>query len=307
MTRERIHIPLTVSLLALTLSACAGGGSDPDDLRAAAEAVAPAEGSEPEASASPAPATEIRAEVRAEAAPAVAQWRPWMEAEVERLRQQRPEHFDAVMSLRPTTTRAGFLRLVGPLVRDPESAPILLYRLLSRGESAEVRAAIVDALPRTTGDYSAALAELIALETEPQVRELIVASLRRAQAPYALDGLAMGLADANARVRAEAVRSLGRRTDSQPLAASITAALTDSDDVVAQEAARALGNLKIESAKEALVAQLSSDSAALRRHSLRALSQIDPGYTRALPQVQSLRSDPDPKVARVAETIAREG
>lgn len=304
MTIKPIRTSLTVSLVALALTACAGGASEPDGLRSAAEAVTPSEAAEPESAPS---ATAEASAVRSQAAPAVQQWRPWMESEVDRLREARPDHFNAVMDLPVRTTRAGFPRLSGPLIRDPESTPILLYRLLSKNESTEVRAAIVDALPRTTGDYSAALAELIAVETEPRVRELIAAALSRAQAPYALDGLAMGLADANPRVKAEALRSLGRRADSQPLADQITAALTDPDQSVAQEAARTLGNLKIESAKDALVAQLSSSSAPVRRHSLRALSRIDASYTRALPQVQSLRSDPDPKVARVAETIASEG
>ncbi|MCA9711667.1 MAG: HEAT repeat domain-containing protein [Myxococcales bacterium] len=301
----RIQPLLLASLLSVALGACAGS-SGPDDALTPRDAVSVAEPSG-EASESTTPAGPASRAVRADAAAAVVDWRPWVESEVDRLRRDRPEHFDAVMGLPARTTRAGLLRLTGPLIRDPDSAPILLHRLLSRGESAEVRAAIVEALPRTTGDYSAALADLMALETEPQVRELIAFSLHRAQAPHAIDGLAMGLADVNAGVRAEALRSLGRRPDGSALAKEIAAALTDADERVAVEAARTLGNLQVATAKEALVAQLSASSAELRRHSLRALSRIDAEYTRALPQLQSLRSDADPKVARVAETIASGG
>ncbi len=296
----RIHTPALSFLLILGLGACADGGSDPEGLRSTPAAVTPDEASEPKAG----PSSVARG---GEAARAVAQWRPWMESEVERLQHERPEHFDAVMGLEARATRAGFPRLTGPLVRDPDTAPILLHRLLSSDESVEVRAAIVEALPHTTGDYSAALADLMALETEPRVRELIATSLYRAQPPYALDGLSQGLDDADVRVRAEALRSLGRRADGDQLATEIAAALTDPDETVVKEAARALGNLQVASAKEALAAQLSHDSAAVRLHSLRALSRIDTAYARALPQLQSLRSDPDPKVARVAETIASEG
>ncbi len=307
MTIKRIHSPLFVSAAAVLLMACAGGPSEPDGLRAAPEAGGPVEASEPgPADEATVPAGESATAVAGltPPAPAVKEWRPWMEAEVERLRSERPDHFDAVMGLAARPTRAGFPRITGPLVRDPDSAPILLYRLLSKNEPAEVRAAIVEALPRTTGDFSSALADLMALETEPRVRELIVASLSRAQAPYALDGLAMGLSDGNARVRAEAARSVGRRKDGAQLAAEVTAALTDTDEQVVIEAARALGNLEVDSAKDALVGALSSDSAVVRRHSLRALSRIDADFARNLPQLQGLRSDPDPKVARVAETIA---
>jgi hypothetical protein len=298
----RIPTLLIVSSL-VVLSACAGGGSDAD--RTAREAIAPLEG-ELDAPAAEAEGDSSAAPTAVAATPALAvrNWRPWMEAEVERLRRDRPDYFDAVMAMPVRTTRAGFPRLTGPLVRNPDAAPILLYRLLSKGEPAGTRAAIVEALPRTTGDFSAALAELMALETDPQIRELVCASLYRAQAPYALEGLALGVADGSAQVRAEALRSLGRRRDGGELASQLVAALSDPDEVVQQEAARALGNLKIEAAKEALVGRLDSRSADVRLHSLRALSRIDGVHARSLPQLQTLRSDPDPKVARLAEQLA---
>jgi HEAT repeat protein len=209
------------------------------------------------------------------------------------------------MGLPVRSTRAGFPRLTGPLVRDPDAAPILLHRLSSKGEGVDTRAAIIEALPRTTGDFSAAAAELLALETDPRVRELLCSALARAQPPYALEGLARGLEDSAARVRAEALRSLGQRTaDGRELSPQIIAALSDSDEVVQQEAARALGTLQVAAATDALVERLSSSSADVRRHSLRALSRIDAPLARALPQLQALRSDPDPKVARLAEQLA---
>jgi HEAT repeat protein len=301
MNSTRIPTLFLVCSLA-TVAACVGGG-DADGLRAAPDAVVPAE-AEPAAEA-PRGAQEAPAVVAAAPAPAVREWRPWMEAEVERLRRDRPDYFDQVMALPARSTRASFLRITGPLVRDPDAAPILLHRLLSKGEAADVRAAIVETLPRTGGDFSAALAELMVLETDPRVRELVCASLSRAQAPYALLGLARGVADSAAAVRAEALRSLGRRPDGVEQAPAIIAALTDPDEMVQQEAARALGNLKVEAAKDALVGRLSSPSADVRRHSLRALSRIDEPLARSLPQLEALRTDPDPKLARLAEHLAK--
>ncbi|MCH9687469.1 MAG: HEAT repeat domain-containing protein [Deltaproteobacteria bacterium] len=297
---KRIQTPIIVSVLALGLVGCAGGSTEPDGLRSAqgltpSEVVAPSDVSPAEASADAVAVTP---------AVAVEKWRPWMDAEVERLRNEQPEYFDTMMSLEARTTRAGFPRISGPLVRNPDAAPILLYRLLSKSEPVAVRAAIVDALPRTMGDYSAALAELMTLETEPRVRELIAASLYRAAAPYALDGLALGLADVDAKVRAEALRSVGRRKDGDVLASAVVAALSDADEAVQIEAARAAGNLQVEAAKAGLVGKLTSDSGAVRRHSLRALSLIDAEYTRSLAQLTTLQADADPKVARVAATIA---
>jgi hypothetical protein len=298
MTTKSSHTLLLVAALAV-LPACAGDVDDFDGLRSAPEgAVAPA-AAEPQAHDRSAASA-----VAATAVPVVAEWRPWVAAEVERLRSDRPDYFDQLMALPVRPTRAGFPRLTGPLVRDPDAAPILLHRLLSKGEPVDTRAAIVEALPRTTGDYSAAAAELMELETDPRVRELLCAALARAQAPYAIEGLERGLADSAARVRAEALRSLGHRTDAGELEPQMIAALSDPDLVVQQEAARTLGTLEVVAAKEALVARLDSPSADVRRHSLRALSRIDPEHTRTLAQLQALRSDPDPKVARLAEQLA---
>jgi len=299
MTTKSISTLLLLAALAV-LPACAGGVDDSDGLRSTPEGAIDPVAAPVEARSAPPAAT-----AAATPAPAVADWRPWVAAEVERLRSERPDYFDELMALPVRPTRAGFPRLTGPLVRDPDAAPILLHRLLSRAEPVDTRAAIVEALPRTTGDFSAAAAELMALETDPRVRELLCAALARAQAPFAIEGLERGLHDSAARVRAEALRSLGRRTtDAAELAPDIIAALSDPEAVVQQEAARALGNLELESAKDALVARLDSPSADVRLHSLRALSRIDPEHARTLPQLEALRSDPDPKLARLAEQLA---
>ncbi|MCX4241009.1 HEAT repeat domain-containing protein [Paraliomyxa miuraensis] len=305
-TSRNPTVSLLSTLVALALVGCAGGPDlEGPDLRSAPEAVTPAQAAE---AATPASSADAPAAATAEPATvAVKEWRPWMEAQVDRLRREQPDTFDAVMALEARPTRAGLLRLTGPAVRNPDAAPILLYRLLSKGESTAVRAAIVEALPRTGGDFSAAAAELMALETAPEVREVLCAALQRAQAPHALEGLALGVADTAARVRAQALRSLGARPDGAQLSEAIIAALTDADPVVQQEAARASGNLALESATDALRAQLGASSPAVRLHALRALSRIDPAGTKALPELTTLRSDADPKVARLAERLATEG
>lgn len=309
---KSICLSLIISLVPLALGAC-DSPSDPDfDRSEQVEAPTPA-------AAEVDPAAELAAAEAARANDAqtpavagytgtpVADWRPWVDAEVQRLRAQRPDYVDAVMAMEPRTTRAGSLRLTGPLLRQPDAAPLLLARLTSGDESTEVRAAIVEALPRTTGDYSAALAELITVETDARVRELIAGAMWRAQAPYALEGLAVAAADADAAVRTEAVRSLGRRTDGAERSAVVIAALSDQDESVQTEAARALGNLQVDEAKAALTDRVAHGSTVVQRHALRALSRIDADYARGLPQVTALRSSDDPKLAAVADKIATGG
>src|SRR5690606_31777961 len=119
----------------------------------------------------PAPPTERAAEIAAEgmagaSAPlatapadlataevvAPADWRAWMDAEVAALQASERSRFDALMSMEPLPTRAQTLRFRGDLVRDPAAAPVLLHRLVTSHEDAAVRAAIVEALPRTGAD-----------------------------------------------------------------------------------------------------------------------------------------------------------
>lgn len=283
-------------LAALSLAACANAGDETQGPRTAP--AAPFDGDEPSVEGD-------GASSRAAPTPAVKDWRPWVDAEVARLRGLRGAWVDQVMTLQTRSTRAGFARMTGPLLRDPDAAPVLLHRLLTAGEPAEVRAAIVDALPRTGGDFSAAMAELIAIEPDARVRELMCGALQRAQAPFATAGLAIALRDASPAVRAEALRSLGARADDgADLADDLIAALADSDTAVQIEAARALGNLEIAAGADALVARLASPDAEVRRHSLRALSRVSPTRLRGLAQLEALRSDPDPKVARLAEQLA---
>ncbi len=290
-----IHSIPKLMLTALAFAACANASDESQEPRGALEARIDR-----------APASDGNvAPTRVTSTPAIRDWRPWVDAELVRLRGLRGPWVDEVMTLPARSTRAGFARMTGPLVRDPDAAPVLLHRLISAGEPVEVRAAIVDALPRTGGDFSAALAELIAIEPDPRVREMICGALQRAQAPFANAGLAIGLRDPSPAVRAEALRSLGARTgDGTELASEILAALGDTETTVQIAAARALGNLQVAAAADALVARLSSPDAEVRRHSLRALARVDPPRLRGLPQLETLRDDPDPKVARLANELA---
>jgi hypothetical protein len=213
---------------------------------------------------------------------------------------------DDVRKLQPRTTRAGTLRLTGPLVRRADAAPILIDRLRSGGESAEVRAAIVEALPRTGGEFAAVLVELLPDENDVAVREAIAAALGRSDARIAIDGLRVVLVDADARVRAEAARALGQHPLGASALAELRAALVDADEATQLAAIRSIGALRRADSDvdAALAALLADERTEIRLNALRTLGRIDPTYARALPQLAQLRKDPDQRIAAVATELA---
>jgi hypothetical protein len=216
---------------------------------------------------------------------------------------------DDVRTLQPRTTRAGTLRLTGPLVRRAEAAPILLERLVSGRESAAVRAALVEALPRTGGEFAAVLVDLLPNEDDVVVREAIAAALGRTDARSAIDGLRIALADTDAGVRAEAARSLGQHANGASALAELRAALSDADEATQLAAIRAIGALRQADpdVDAALAALLADKRTEIRLNALRALGRIDPAYARALPELSQLRRDADPRIAAVADELASGG
>ncbi|MBV1861212.1 MAG: HEAT repeat domain-containing protein [Nannocystaceae bacterium] len=228
-----------------------------------------------------------------------ADWRLSVDDAVARLRAQEPQLAEALYAMGPRTTRAGTARFTGPLVRRPIAAAVFLDRLTAGGDvSSEVRAALVEALPRTTGPFGPAVIALLAQESDARVRVAMVASLRTADAPSALAGLELGLHDSDAAVRMAAARTATRRTDGAELEAPLLAAAADSDADVKAEAIRSLGVLKIEAAKDLIEAELKADDAALRLSAVRALVRIDPAFAKS--RVRSLVADEDPRVAKSA-------
>ena len=236
-----------------------------------------------------------------------ADWEGFVAAEVERVRQASPERYDAIRQLEPRSTRADLLRFTGDAVRHPDAAPLLLARYLEGNESPQVRAALVEALPRTGGVFGPAVADLLARERDPGVRSVMVHALRRADAPSALAGFELGLADSDAGVRAEAARSIAYHAEGAALAQGLISATNDPSSQVAVAAARSLGVLKVEAAKEPLVGLLGSDDAEVRLHALRALSRIDEDHAASLEQTQALIQDSDPRVAKLAAGLSSTG
>ncbi|MDX2092465.1 MAG: HEAT repeat domain-containing protein [Kofleriaceae bacterium] len=233
-----------------------------------------------------------------------ADWRARVTAEVLAVRTSSPAHYEELRRAAPQKTRARTLRFTTDVIHDPRAAAVFLERLVENVDTAEVRAAIVEALPRTGGLYADALADLMVHETSAEVRTAYVFAARRAPGDLAIGVLARGLSDEASIVRAEAARSAAAHPDGARLANELRAALASPDPQLRTEAARALGVLRVTGAQAELTARLTDASPEVRLEALRALDRIAPGTLAGRPALDTLASDPDPRVARLASKLA---
>ena len=211
-------------------------------------------------------------------------------------------------ALVPRRTRAGTLRFTSPAIEGNAGlAPEILARF-AREPSAELRAALIDALPRTGGDWFDGAYGAFGREPEAAVRKAIVAIMPRAEATRALRGIMAGLADAEPSVRAEAALSAGSLPEAaradDGLRTRLGQLLADADGAVRAGAARTLGLMAHAPAFEPIARLLGDADAEVRLQAVHALERIDRPRAAALPALGPLRSDPDPKVAHAARILA---
>jgi HEAT repeat protein len=173
-----------------------------------------------------------------------ADWEARMEQAVTEGWEQNPTLFEAVLTVEPRATRAGFLRYDDPLLNDPQVTALLVQRLVSGNDEPPVRRALADALvrslPEGTGEWGDAWVALIAAEADPMVAETLVSGLRYAPVDVAMEGLRKALLSGLPQVRAAAARTIAWRKDGWLLTNELRQALDDSDEEVRSSASRAL-------------------------------------------------------------------
>lgn len=230
------------------------------------------------------------------------QWRDRVKTDVATLAASSPERLAELTRLAPTKTRAGYVRFTSDAIHDPRAASVFLQRLSRGGEPEGVRAALVEALPRTGGVYADAAVELFAAEASASVRAAYVHVARRAPETHAIALMSRGLADRDAEVQAEAARSAASHPAGKRLAPELRAALASTSPEVRAETARTLGILKIAEARGELVARLSDSAADVRLEALRAIDRIEPAYVHSLP-LATLAKDDDPRVVALVTRL----
>ena len=184
---------------------------------------------------------------------------------------------------------------------DGHSAAVVIDRLARKVDPEDVRVSLVEALPRNGGVYADALADLFVDENSSKVRAAFV---RVTPSDQAVAILRRAFADPSTEVRIAAARLAATHTVCERLASELRTALADRDPALRTEAARSLGALKIEAARDELVLALGDGSADVRLEAMRALDNIAPGSLAKTAAVLALRSDPDTRVAELAQKLA---
>lgn len=208
-------------------------------------------------------------------------------------------------SMTPYETRAGFLKFTTTEATQAELAPGFIDRLRHGGEDSEVRAAIVEVLSRSEGEWYEAITQVAESEQDVLVKEHALFALKRVPIEMATPAILTGLNDRHASVRMEAARVIGAHIDGASLIANLLPLLKDPDVEVQAMAARTMGWKTYAPAFDALRPLLNSGDPQVRLRALRAMSQIDPGKTAGLSELSTLRLDTDGKVSRLADRLVK--
>jgi hypothetical protein len=231
-------------------------------------------------------------------------WQARVDATVKTLAAEDPALHERLLSMEPATTHAGSIRFTDPAIHDPRATAVLLHRLQTENLDPAMRAALVEALPRTGGDYGEAAVALLGQEKDASVRTALVGTMRRAQPDRAVEGVSLGLSDEDPRVRAEAATMAGWISEGATLEPQLLSALKEQDPQIRAAASRSLGVLEVASAFDAIVPLLADDSAEVRLQALHAIERIDAGQASKLDALRGLQNDPDSRVSRAAKKLA---
>ncbi len=207
----------------------------------------------------------------------------------------------------PVRTRGGQLRFADERLHDNPAATGELLSRLDRETSSELRVALVEALPRTGGDWIDEALARLPKETDAAVRKALVAIMPRAEPAAGVRGIVLGLADVAEPVRTEAALAAGSVPAQVAAQAGLTEllgkALGDSSAQPRAAAARSLGILGAVGAFDAIRSLLGDQNGTVRLQALRALGRLDVAKAAALPALRALRDDADPKIARAAAAV----
>lgn len=236
--------------------------------------------------------------------PVTLDWRSRLAVAVRALQTSDPALLDRLSALQPTRGVDGELTFATANLQDRRAATVLLRRLLQGQDPAQVRRALVDALPLTGGDWQEGAAALVGLDASPQVRKQLIEVMRHVPAPHGIHGLRLGFKDEDPDVNVAAARAAGFHKQGAELFPELYSATFDSDWDLRAAAVQALGMLKVPRSREILIKSLGDEEREVRLQALLALEQLDPDGLLELPELEKLAKDrKSHRIARKAQLL----
>lgn len=211
---------------------------------------------------------------------------------------------EQLMVLAPTTTRAGFPRFGQAITHQPLAAEVFLLRYAAEPDPL-VRHALIEALPRTNGEWAEMVVEAFGQEVDVRVRRGMALAFRHAPATQGHAGLRAAMTDGDPTVRAAAAEAVGLRDDGTALEAELIAALDDAQPMVQAAAVRSLGVLDGQRATDAIAALLEHTDVDVQLQALHALRRLDPQRAAQSSALARLTNSSDARIQAAAAELGR--
>lgn len=223
-----------------------------------------------------------------------------LDGEAKRIRADHPEIAARVDEMSPLKNRAGMLAFPGGDLVDPRAQILIQDRLLDGADTPLVSAALAYAL-----DDAHRIPWSVASQQRPEVRAALISGYKKAGSEDALAAFEGALRDESPVVRMEAVRLVGYRPDlvSEVLVQGLIGALTDQLADVRRFGARSVSWRQDPGGFDLVVPLLADASPEVRGAAVRALAKLDVKRAAALPEIQALSSDTDPRVIRSLKRV----
>jgi len=223
-----------------------------------------------------------------------------LDRDADRIRVDHPEIAARVDGMSPLKNRAGMLAFPGGDLVDPRAQVLIQDRLLDGGDDALVRTALAYAL-----DDAHRIPWAVAAELEPKVRAALISGYKKAGDADALAAFESALQDESLVVRVEAARLIGYRPDlvSETLLQGLASALSDQEADVRRFGVRSVSWRQDPGGFDRVEPLLGDASAQVRGAAVRALGKLDRERAAALPELQALSSDADPRVKRSLKRV----
>jgi hypothetical protein len=301
----RLSLSTSLALILLACGAPQHATASPQDSGPSLAATRGPSPTTPQVAAGSKPARTTPAARPAANNPPQVDWHARVAIAIEKLQKDAPELITQIEAMQPTRSGVDTLVFTQPELQDPRAAPILLRRLLAGADPVKVRAAIVDALPATGGDWQEGAAALVAVDSAPQVRKQLVEVMRYA-GPASVHGLRLGFKDEDPEVNIAAARTAGFSKHGPELLPELYSSTFDSDWDLRAAAVQALGMLKLPQSRDVLVKALADESRDVRLQALLALESLDPEGLLELPELEKLAHDrKSHRIARKATQLLR--